>query len=957
MSRLSRCVLIASLLILSPFLASTIALGEEIKSFDLVIAGGRVVDGTGAPWYGADVGIRDGKIVAIGKLAGVKAERTIDAKGLVVAPGFVDMMGQNATPMLENPRTALNLLTQGITTINAGEGSSQAPLSGEGEARTGWRHMGDYFQMLDQRGLPLNVVQTVGHTQVRRIVMGDEDRTPRTEDIEAMQALVREGMEAGAIGVSTALIYPPAIYARTEEIAALAEVAGEYGGRYYTHMRNEGDGLLEAIDEALEIGRQAKTPVHIFHLKTAGQHNWDKMPLAIARIKVARAAGEQVTADIYPYQYNGLGIEALIHPRHFSTGGANLIAKLDDAELRQVIREEMETTSGWENWFRHVGSDWNNIVIGSARHEKFKPHLGKSVAEIAEALDQTPWDTFFELVKADAFALPKSMSEANKILAMQQEFVSFCTDVGPAASSIASHPRAYGAFPRVFAHYVRDLGAISLERAVSQASASGANNVLAYDRGRIAIGLAADIVVFDAAGIQDHATPAEPDRRSEGVRHVIVGGEQVLRNGRLTQNRPGKVLRGPGYDPAKAPSRVVTGKNVPGTERIDEIVSNYLVEHSAPGASVAITHKGRLVYARGFGYADVGAREPVQPDSLFRIASISKPVTAVAIMQLVDQGRLDLQTPVYDILDEYEPYLKNEAKFDERNRQITIEHLLQHRGGWDRDRSFDAMFKPIPFAENLGVAPPAGPDEVIRNMLGLPLDFDPGHRFAYSNYGYCLLGRVIEKITGQSYAEYVKQHVLAPCGVTRMEIGATRLPGRRSGEVRYYDTNITTSVFAADLNQRVSAPYGAFYLEAMDAHGAWIASAIDLVRFASTLDDPDHCPLLSKDAIDTMLARPAGLAGHDAEGKPKSVAYASGWQIVYDGNGNPRYVQHGGSLAGTNTKLVHRADGINVAVLFNARQTRHTNQLVEGIMPRLHEAIDQVKTWPESDLEQADASQ
>src|SRR5690606_38251168 len=310
-----------------------------------------------------------------------------------------------------------------------------------------------------------------------------------------------------------------------------------------------------------------------------------------------------------------------------------------------------------------------------------------------------------------------------------------------------------------------------------------------------------------------------------------------------------------------------------------------------------------------------------------RIASISKPVTAVAIMQLVDQGKLDLKTPVFEILDEYEPYLKDGAKFDERNKLITIEHLLQHRGGWDRDVSFDAMFKPIPFAENLGVAPPAGPDEVIRNMLGLPLDFDPGHRFAYSNYGYCLLGRVIEKITGESYATYVKKHVLAPCGVTRMEIGATRLSGRRADEVRYYDTNITTSVFAADLNQRVVAPYGAWHLEAMDAHGAWIASAIDLVRFASTLDDPDHCPLLSRKAIDVMLARPEGLAGHDAKGKPKSVAYAMGWQIVYDREGKPRYIQHGGALAGTNTKLVHRNDGINVAILFNARQTRFTNQL------------------------------
>jgi N-acyl-D-amino-acid deacylase len=928
-----------------------LASAQSEGPYDIVIANGRVVDGTGAPWYEADVAIRDGKVVAIGRFADPDTERTIDAKGLIVAPGFIDMMGQNATPLLENPRTALNLLTQGVTTINAGEGSSQAPASEESELRTGWRRMGDYFQMLDLKGLPINVVQTVGHTQVRQIVMGDEDRPPRPEDIEAMQELVREGMEAGAIGVSTALIYPPAIYARTEEIAALAKVAGEYGGRYYTHMRNEGDGLLEAIDEALEIGKQGNTPVHIFHLKTAGQHNWGKMPLAIARIKAARSAGQQVTADIYPYVYNGLGIEALIHPRHFTTGSANLIAKLDDEELRKEIRKEMEETSGWENWFRHVGSDWSNIVVGSSRVEKFKAHLGKSVAEISKELGQDEWDTFFELVEADTFVLPKSMSEANKILAMQQEFVSFCTDVGPAASSIASHPRAYGAFPRLLSHYVRDLGAISLERAVAQASAAAANNVLAYDRGRIAIGMAADIIVFDYENLADHATPAEPAKPSQGIRHVIVNGEQVLRNGRLTRSRPGKVLRGPGYDPAKAPSRIVTGKAVPGFEHIDRLVSDFLAEQNSPGASLAITDQGRLVYARGFGYADVGAREPVEPDSLFRIASISKPITAVAIMQLVEQGKLELDQPVYALLDEYEPYLKEGAIVDERNHEITIRHLLQHRGGWDRDVSFDAMFKPIPFAESLGVAPPAGPNEVIRNMMGLPLDFDPGHRFAYSNYGYCLLGRVIEKLTGQGYEEYVKEHVLKPMGVTRMQVGSTRLEKRREGEVRYYDANITTSVFANDLNQRVPAPYGAFHLEAMDAHGGWIASAIDLVRFASALDNPDDSPLLKRESIDTMLARPEGLAGHDAKGDPKSSVYAMGWNIQYDRDGNARYVQHGGALAGTSTKLIHRHDGRNVAILFNSRQTRKTSRLVEEIMGALHQAIDEVKEWPEVDLQ------
>ncbi len=533
-------------------LASQLALlsirGQAAESFDVVIRGGRIVDGTGAPWYRADVGIAAGKIAKIGRIDAATGKRVIDATDRIVAPGFVDMMGQTATPMLRDPATALNLLTQGITTINAGEGVSAAPLDEDEARQAGWRTMAEYFAVIEKKGLPINVAQTVGHTQIRRIVLGDADRRPIAAETEQMQALVREAMEAGAIGVSTALIYPPAVYATTDEIAGLAEVAGQYGGRYYTHMRNEGDRLVEAIDEALEIGRRGKTPVHIFHLKTAGRQNWDKMPLAIARIQAARGSGEEVTADIYPYINNGLGIGAFIHPRHFAAGEANLLAKLDDAALRSEIRKEMETTDGWENWFRHVGRDWSRVVVGRVDVERYAKLAGQSVADLAKATGEDPWDTFFALVKAGAFALPQSMTEANKIRAMQQPFVSFCTDVGPAGGSIiAAHPRAFGSFPRLFSRYVRELGAIPLERAVAQASAAAANNVLARDRGRLAEGLAADIIVFDYAQLTDNATLAKPHALSTGVEHVLVNGVVVLSDGEFTGQRPGRVLRGAGY--------------------------------------------------------------------------------------------------------------------------------------------------------------------------------------------------------------------------------------------------------------------------------------------------------------------------------------------------------------------------------------------------------------------------
>jgi N-acyl-D-amino-acid deacylase len=945
-TKAKRAILLGTML----FSLMTPALAEE--RFEFVIRGGRVVDGSGAPWYAADVGIRDGRIAKIGRIDVDKtqAERVIEAEGLIVAPGFIDMMGQTATPMMEDPDSALNLLTQGITTINAGEGASAAPLSEEEANRRGWRTMAEYFQLLDMKGLPLNVAQTVGHSQVRRIVLGEVDRRPSDEELDQMRDLVREAMEAGAIGVSTALIYPPATYARTEEIAALAKVAGEHGGGYYTHMRNEGDLLLEAIDEALDIGRTAKTPVHIFHLKTAGRQNWGKMPLAIARIKAARAAGEQVTADIYPYINNGLGIEAFIHPRHFAQGRGPLLRKLDDPELRAEIRQEMENVGGWENWFRHVGQDWNKVVIGSTSNNRYSDLAGQSVASMAKAQDEDPWDTFFNLVRSGAFALPQSMTDANKILAMQQEFVSFCTDVGPASGSQnASHPRAYGAFPRLISHYVRDLGAISLERAVAQASAVAANDIRAYDRGRIAEGLAADVIVFDYENLTDRATFAKPHELSEGMKHVIVNGKLVLDEGKYTGARPGRVLRGPGYRPEQAPPEISTGAADDRLAVFDCMMREFLAKHHVPGAALAVTDRGRLVYARGYGYADVAAREPVTPTSLFRIASISKPVTAVAILKLVEEKRLELDAKVFDILSEYPPQIKEGETFDERQRDITLRHLLQHVGGWDRDKSFDAMFQSVRFAQQFDSPPPAGPDLVIRAMLRQKLDFNPGEQYAYSNYGYCLLGRVIEKITGQSYEKYVQEHVLAPIGIHSMRIGRTRLAERLPGEVRYYHPEVGRSVFAGDLGEPAPWQYGGWYLEAMDSHGGWIASAVDLARFACAFDEPAKSPLLKPETITAMYERPEGPSGVDKEGKTKDVYYSLGWMNRDAADGKANH-WHTGSLNGTATILIRRHDGRNFVVLFNSRVSPYSAHLTGTIDPLLHEAADEVQEWPAEDL-------
>lgn len=912
--------------------------------YDVVILNGRVVDGTGAPWYYADIGISKGKIVAVGKLSAQDAALALDAKDLIVAPGFIDMMGQNATSLMSDPALAQNLLTQGITTINCGEGESAAPLSASDGMRAGWTTMREYMALLDSAGLPVNVVQTVGHTQVRSMVLGDTDRRPSDEELEQMRALVREGMQSGAIGVSTALIYPPAVYANTQEIAELTKVAGQFGGRYYTHMRNEGDRLLEAIDEALEIGRQANAPVHIFHLKTAGKQNWGKMPQAIARIKAARAAGQQVAADVYPYINNGLSVTALVHPRHASAGIAKLLERLGDAQLRSEIKSEMESSEGWENWYRHVGHDWDRIIVGQTSMARYREQTGQSIAMLAKHHGEDPWDTFFNLLTGGAFVLPQSMSEANKILAIQQDFISYCTDVGPAAGdSIAGHPRAYGSFPRLLSHYVRDLGVISLERAIASASAVAANEIMAYDRGRISVGLAADIVVFDYAALADKATFAKSDALSVGIKHVLVNGTPVLLNGEVTKSRSGRVLRGPGYRPDESPAEVVTGNSTLESAAFDRLMQEFVREHAIPGVAVAVARQkddgaSEVVLTKGYGYADLANLEKTSANHLYRIASISKPITAIAILKLIEAGKFGLDDTIVDLLQLQDNLNALGEEADGRWKKITVRHLLQHRGGWDRDKSFDAMFQSVRFAREQNVDAPADPSVIIQSMLKQKLDFDPGERYAYSNFGYCLLGRLIERKTNDSYEKYVQDAVLNPIGIEDMRLGRTRWEGRAEKEVRYYQPGKGRSVFQSDLRQSVPLPYGAWNLEAMDAHGGWLASAEDLVRLAMCFDDLNHCPLLTADSIKIMFERPT----ESKTGDDPNFYYSLGWMNrTANDKGVNRW--HTGSLDGTATIMIRRYDGWSMAALINTRSSPAAEHLGRAIDRRLHEAVNLLK--------------
>ncbi len=523
--------------------------------FDVLLTNARVIDGTGGPPVDADVGLRGDRIIAVGALADHEAARTIDAAGRVVAPGFVDMMGQASLVLITDPPSAESKLRQGITTYLSGEGGSPAPQSDatlsnppviDGDTLR-WRRYSEYFAILERYGIPINVVHDVGLTQVRRVVLGDEDVAPTPEQLKQMKALVREGMEDGAVGVSTSLIYPPAIYASTEELVALSAVAGEYDGVYFTHMRNESHAVLEAIREAITIGEGAGVPVHIYHLKAAGQRNWPLMDEALALIDSARTAGMDVTADIYPYVRNGIGLGSFLHPRHYARGTGAFLATLGDPDLRAQLRTEVETDSGWENWYQHVGMDWNNVLIVSASDAVDPDVVNRSVVEAAEVLGTDPWNAFFDLVQAGGVSVnPLSMNEEQKWAALRAPFVMIDTDASPVnpASVSGTHPRAFGAFPRVIAKYVMEDGVIALEEAVRRMTSLAAQRLGMEDRGVVAPGMAADLVVFDPARLRDRADfGADATLQSEGVDYLFVNGTLVIDDGGLTDAKPGRLLR------------------------------------------------------------------------------------------------------------------------------------------------------------------------------------------------------------------------------------------------------------------------------------------------------------------------------------------------------------------------------------------------------------------------------
>jgi N-acyl-D-amino-acid deacylase len=535
-------------------------------AFDLVITNGHIIDGTGSPWYSGDVGIRDGKVAAIGNLTAASRKRTIDAAGKVVAPGFIDMLGQSELSILVEPRLPSKIF-QGITTEITGEGGSIAPLNDAiiQTDRRGyehyhitpdWRTFRQYFARLEKQGMGINLASYVGATQVRRMVLGEDNKQPTPEQLEQMKALVREAMKDGAVGVSTALEYAPAPYAKTEELIALAAEGGKFGGIYSTHMRNESDSVLEAIDEALRIGREAHVPVEIWHIKVAGKNNWGRMPEVVAKITSARAAGADVTADTYAYTAWFNDFSAFVPPWAHDGGTPKLVERLKDPATRERIRKDMLTPSkDWDNeWQEIPGPD--AIMIGIVQNPKMLPLQGKRLSEIAKLWNKDPIDALFDFLIDDPYAgvAVFGMSQPDVTLALQQPWVAIDNDSsGTSPEGILGqehpHPRAYGTFPRILHKYVREEKVLTLEDAIRKFSALPAQRLRLTDRGVLKAGMWADVVVFDPATVRDLATFDNPNQLSEGMDYVLVNGVPAIDHGKMTGALPGKVLRGAGYVP------------------------------------------------------------------------------------------------------------------------------------------------------------------------------------------------------------------------------------------------------------------------------------------------------------------------------------------------------------------------------------------------------------------------
>jgi dihydroorotase/N-acyl-D-amino-acid deacylase len=544
---------IAAIILAVAVPASPIAAGlPQAQAYELLIVNGRIVDGTGNAWFYGDVAIAGDRIVRItppGGLSGATSTTTIDATGLVVAPGFIDIQSHSRSQFLTGDGRVVSKITQGITTEIMGEGTTNAP----GADFRGPRAFDAWLRAMQEHGASPNFGSFLGATSVRRWVKGEAQGAPDAAELDQMRAIVRNAMEDGALGIASALVYPPGNFATTEELIAMAAAMAPAGGVYITHMRSEADSLLEAIDEAIRIGREGGVPVEIYHLKAAGQRNWHKAAEAIDAIEAARAAGLDVGADMYPYTAGSTGLAACLPP--WASADGKLLDNLADPAMRATIRDEiLDQKTEWENFCQLAGPD--GVLVLRFRQEANRQYAGMYLGEIAAAMGKEWVDALLDLILSEEGGDPGTiyflMSEENVALQLAQPWMKFGTDAGgadPERSGVLTHPRAYGTFPRILGRYVRELGVISLEDAVRKMTSAVANRLSIRDRGLLREGAFADVVIFDPETVGDRATYEQPHQVSVGIPWVLVNGTVVVREGQHTGALPGRIVRGPAYSP------------------------------------------------------------------------------------------------------------------------------------------------------------------------------------------------------------------------------------------------------------------------------------------------------------------------------------------------------------------------------------------------------------------------
>jgi N-acyl-D-amino-acid deacylase len=537
----------------------------ETATFDVVIKNGHILDGAGNPWFAADLGIRGDRIAAIGDLHNAQAPKVIDASGRVVSPGFIDMLGQSELSLLIDSR-GLSKLAQGITSEITGEGGSIAPVNEKTLApvrpmldqlklTVDWTTLDGFFRRLDKQGTPINIGTYVGAAQVREAVIGDDDRAPTAAELAEMKSLVEQAMKDGAMGVSTALIYPPGHYAKTEELIELAKIASQYGGLYASHMRSEGTSEMAAVDEAIRIGREAHLPVEIFHLKVSGKPRWGSMVKVVEKIQAARDSGLDIRADQYPYIAGGTALASALPPWVADGGYAKLLERLKDPKIRERIKGELATDHpDWENLYYDCGGG-SGVMLAGVENPDLKKYNGMTVAEMAKAQNKPELDALFDFIladKAQTGALYFMASEEDLVTGLKQRWTSIGLDAGITSLDGPlyepfTHPRAWGAMPRFLGRYVRDQKLMPLEEALRKITSMPAQREHLQGRGLLKIGYFADITVFDPNTIIDEATYKEPNKPAKGVDYVIVNGQLEYDHGTLTGTKAGRPLRGPGW--------------------------------------------------------------------------------------------------------------------------------------------------------------------------------------------------------------------------------------------------------------------------------------------------------------------------------------------------------------------------------------------------------------------------